>query len=28
MEFAFTDEQDRRTILEGARKFYLAAARQ
>ena len=25
---AFTDEQDRRTILEGARKFYLAAARQ
>ncbi len=23
---AFTDEQDRRTILEGARKFYLAAA--
>ena len=25
---AFTDEQDRRTILEGTRKFYLAAARQ
>jgi TetR/AcrR family transcriptional repressor of nem operon len=23
---AFTDEQDRRTILEGAKKFYLAAA--
>jgi len=23
---AFTDERDRRTILEGARKFYLAAA--
>ena len=23
---AFTDEGDRRTILEGARKFYLAAA--
>ena len=24
---AFTDEQDRRTILEGARRFYLAAVR-
>ena len=24
---AFTDEQDRRTILDGARKFYLAAVR-
>jgi hypothetical protein len=24
---AFTDEQDRRTMLDGAKKFYLAAVR-
>ncbi len=24
---AFTEEQDRRAILDGAKKFYLAAAR-